>query len=291
MKKTNRHIIFVFIILFIGYFLYKNIVGSVFLKKRDRVNVVFFGSNTIYYSLGIQDISYFFTVFPDSEIEVPGGYGFYRIGALGKLVSLEKQKDIFKKTFSAASSSFVDLYFYPKESIIFYSENQPKKSLLSTIHIFTDNSNANLLDRVLLWLLLVRKPGNQFKEITKIPYSKEGNRELFNREEFFKEFQGFFYKKTYRNINDTVQILYTKNYKTALLISNILEGEGIQVVDLSETGSSSKTCRVIYGKDTVNDTTPQDIQQFFGCSMEKSQTDVSDIILVLGNLEKDWEVD
>lgn len=281
--KTAR--IYIAIIgIFLIYILYKDITGSIFLKKKDRVNMVFYGQRTVFYSLGLdRDISYLFKVPTNLVLEIPGGYGFYRIGALGKLISLERKRDIYKKAFSSLSSSFVDLYFYPVTNTIYYEESGSKGILPSFSTIFMNNSNANMVDKILLWLFFIRNSPNQYKDITDL-------KALSDREAFFKEFQGFFYKKTYRNIGDRVQVLYTKSYKTAVLIGNILDGEGIQVVDLSETGTPPKTCRIIYGKERENDPVPKDMQRFFGCSLERGPTDVSDIIFVLGNLEDEWEI-
>ncbi|MBI3366415.1 hypothetical protein HY041_02190 [Candidatus Roizmanbacteria bacterium] len=289
MKDSKVYI--VIIVVFVCYLFFKGITSSIFLNKQDRIDVVFYGSHTRFYSLGLGDVSYRFSVPSNLEVEVPGGYGYYRIGALGKLISLEKKHDLYKKTFSTVSSSFVDLYFYPKENIIYYDEQTKKNSFPTFVEIFMNGSNANLLDRVLLWLYFLQKSENQYKEIDNIPQMQIQNRALFDRVAFFKLYQGFFYKKTHRNIKDRVQILYTKNYKTALLLSNILDGEGIQVVDLSETDTILKGCNVIYSEvHNKSSTTTKDIANFFGCTVEKGETNVSDIILVLGDLEKEWGV-
>lgn len=288
----NSSLIILCAVIFVLYILYKNIVGSVFLKQKDRINVVFYGPTTVFYSLGRgENINYFFRVPSNVEIEIPGGYGYYRTGALGKLISLERKSDILKKSFSAASSTFVDLYFYPHENSIYYGEKNSKSLLPTLATIFMCNSNANLLDKALLWFFFLQKSSNQYKELSELPQKKEHNRAQFDREAFFNQFQGFFYNKTYRNLNDRVQILYTKNYKTALLMSNILEGEGIQVIDLSQTESLEKGCKVIYNAQKLNDPTPKDMQRFFGCSLVKGETPVSDIILILGSLEKEWSVE
>lgn len=289
---NKNKILLICLFFFIGYILYKNIAGSIFLQKKNRINVVFYGSTSTFYSLGFdRDINYFFTLPSNVEVGIPGGYGYYRIGALGKLVSLEQDRDILKKSFSAISSSFVDLYFYPQGQTIYYNKEAIQNNLPSFRTIFMYKSNSNILDRVLLWMMFLQNTPNQYKEIVDLPQNTDHGRALFDREAFFKEIQGYFYKKTYRNINDRVQILYTKNYKTAQLMSDILEGEGIQVVDLSQTDTSVKGCKIIYNGQKLNDPIPKDMQNFFGCSIEIGETSVSDIIFILGNLEKDWSAE
>ncbi len=278
------------------YIFYKSITSSVFLNKKDRINVVFYGPHTTFYSLGIGDVNYRFSVPSNLEVEVPGGYGYYRIGGIGKLIFLEKKNDLFKKIFSAASSSFIDLYFYPKADAIYYGEQTKKNSFPRFFEIFMNGSNANPLDRVLLWLYFLQKSENQYKEIDKIPQTKEQNRALFDRVAFFKLYQGYFYKKTHRIIRDSVQILYTKNYKTALLMSNILEGEGIRVIDISQISnikyqiSKKNNCLVMENNKKAS-FVAYELQKFFGCQFKQGETEVSDIILKLGGLEKEWEVE
>jgi hypothetical protein len=118
----------------------------------------------------------------------------------------------------------------------------------------------------------------------------EVNEKDFDRKQFFKNYQGLFYKKTYRQENLTVQIFYTKKYNVADLISQILEGEGIRVVDISNKESDlKKGCRVYYSSKNKSQTV-LDIGRFFDCFLEKKETPISDIIIILGSLEKNWEV-
>ncbi|MCX6732870.1 MAG: hypothetical protein NTV98_05005, partial [Candidatus Roizmanbacteria bacterium] len=63
---------------------------SAFFVKEDRINILFYSSEPIYYSLERGGEVHYVTTFnADSRTEVPGGYGVYRMGALGKLIKLE----------------------------------------------------------------------------------------------------------------------------------------------------------------------------------------------------------
>lgn len=286
-SKDSKRFLLLFFAAVVLYLLIKTITSSIFIKNKDRVNIIFYGPNTTYYSLGFGDVSYFFSISSNLEVEIPGGYGYYRVGALGKFLTLEKKPDLFRKTFSSLSSSFVDLYFYPKTGEIYYNEI-PERFSPGIKEIMMFGSNSNPIDRLIIWFYFLGKPSAYFKEINSLPKKKEDNKSLFDREEFFKAHQGFFYKKTHRIIKDRVQILYTKSYKTAALISNILEGEGIQIVDITQI-SKNERCLIIQNSNKASVTT-NDLQTFFGCQFQKGDTEVSDIILKLGNLEKDWEV-
>jgi hypothetical protein len=113
---------------------------------------------------------------------------------------------------------------------------------------------------------------------------------VLNREETFKQLQGYFYKKSYRKEKSTVQILYTNNYQTALIISQILEGEGIRVIDISKTQKESPRCSIIQNTVPFSQTATH-IKSFFQCDIKKGNAEISDILFHIGNLEKEWSVE
>jgi len=282
--RGYRLVLFLFIFWLI-FFIVTNLKRSVFLSKKERVNILFYGKKTVVFSLALRnDLSYVIFYPTNLYLVVPGGYGFYRVGALGKLVSLEKKPEIFKKTFSANTSFFLDLYFYPKKEKIYYQEVEEKNFWPSFFEIFFNSSNANFFDRIFCFYHFWLKKPSFYQKI-------EINSKSFRRQDFFKKYLGVFYKKKYRKENLTVQIIYSKNYKVADLISQILEGEGIRVVDISiEPKDSSKKCFVFYSSKKPSQTA-SDIAYFFQCELEKKDTPISDIIIKLGNLEKIWEVE
>jgi len=281
--KGYRLAFFVFIF-WLFFFIFFNLKNSIFLSKKERVNILFYGKKTVVFSLGLKNNLSYLIFYPTNlYFEVPGGYGFYRVGGLGKLVSLEKDPEIFKKTFSSNGSFFLDLYFYPKKNEIYYKGVKEKNLWPNFSEIFFNASNANFFDRIFCFYYLFIKKPSFYKVI-------ELNEKNFDRKQFFKKYQGLFYKKIYRQENLTVQIFYTKNYYVADLISQILEGEGIRVVDISQGENDlKKGCRVYYSSKNKSQTALV-ISRFFNCFLEKKETPISDIIIILGTLEKNWEV-
>lgn len=282
--RGYKLVFFIFIFWFI-IFLISNLKNSVFISKKERINILFYGKKTVVFSLGLANNLTYLIVYPvNIYLEIPGGYGFYRVGGIGKLVGLEKRPDIFKKTFSSNSSLFLDLYFYPKKEEIYYKEFKEKNLWPSFWEIFFNSSNANFLDRVFCFYYLFLKRPSVYKLI-------EIDEKKFDREIFFKVNQGLFYKKIYREENLTIQILYNKKYKVADLLSKILEGEGLRVVDISKKKSDiQKGCFVFYSSKKQNKTV-FDVASFFNCVIKKKETPISDIIIELGSLEKDWEIE
>ena len=71
----------------------------------------------------------------------------------------------------------------------------------------------------------------------------------------------------------------------------MIEGEGIRVVDLSNQGITIKGCLLITDKNTAVTKAYMRLADFFRCKTQIGETTVSDIILELGDLEKDWNID
>jgi len=287
LKRSS--IIFVFLLICLLYYLFKLVSSSVFLKGRDKINVVFYGERTRFYSLDRKNISYLLFFSNLVKVVVPGGYGKYKVGAIGKLASLEKKPEIVKKTFSAMTSSLVDLYFYQKKTAIYY-DNTDLKQTPTFKEIFLTNSNANLIDRLFLLHIFLTNGKENFQVIDLKPFESGSNNDIFDQNSFYKKIQGSFFQRTYRNHDVNVQIIYANSYKTAQLISQMIEGEGIRVVDLSNQNKILSSCLLIANKNTIMTKTYQHLADFFKCKTQIGETTVSDIILELGDLEKEWAV-
>lgn len=267
------------------YFFVKNFFHSLFFKQKERINLVFYGERTFYYSLDKKgEINYYLFFPPDLKMMVPGGYGQYRLGGLGKLVSLEKKPDLFKKTFSLATSSFVDYYFYPKKVVIYYGFEDKNKFLLPPlIDLFTFQSNANFFDRLYLFYYFLTKSQKNYLSLPLI----YNNKKIFNEKEFFEKIQGYLYKKSLRQEDLNLQIIFHQSYKTALSISSIIEGEGIKVNDLTQKEKESKGCLILENR-KKHSLTSETLRDFFRCQILNQETTPYDIILILNKEEDNW---
>lgn len=272
-------------IFFIGWSFY----NSLFIKHPDRINVVVYGQKTALYSLGKTDrINYFTYIYPDLKVVVPGGYGYYRVGALGKLISLEKEPELMTRIFSAATSSFVNYYFYPKSEAIYYGGRQTDEIFLpSAKQIWFDASNASLLDRLYLWLTFATAKKSDFSNIDTYPVKKQQQEKILDESNLAKRYQGFFYHRTYREEKRTVQIVYSKDYNSAVIVSRILEGSGVRVVDISQEDNQPEVCTLTEEGERFSQTA-KDLVTFLHCKLISGKARVSDIILELGDQEQVW---
>ncbi len=274
-QRVSLMVLILLLVMILVFELIRTFRSSFFLKKRDRVNIVFYGQETAFYSLGFNDVNYFIYFSPDEKILVPGGFRDYRLGALGKLVSLEKKPAIFQRTFSIASSSFVDFYFYPVKTEIYYGEDKKNVFFPKIASFFLAKTNANWLERIYLWSLFSQRQVNQFRQI---------------ENPSFEDSVGNFYQKTYRNERATVQVLYTKNENNAKLLSQIIEGQGIRVSDYAFDSDIQTNCQVLINSKTALESA-EAISDFFHCPIFNRTIDAYDIIFILGGEENNWAVE
>jgi hypothetical protein len=270
--------------------LLRQLFESAFFIKEDRVNILFYSAQPIYYSLEKSGEVHYVTSFnADSRTAVPGGYGVYRMGALGKLIMLEKNPDLLKRTFSRITGSMLDYYFYPQSEEIYYGSKESIRSP-SFSNIFFMSSNANLFDRIYIYLQFVGKHNNDFEEIH-IKKIQSGDSILLSDVTFARQYLGYFYHKTLRKENKTVQLLYKDSYTAAHSMSRVIDGEGIRVVDIDVLADTPKNagCIVKENSEKRYSRTAEEIALFFHCILIKGKGRVSDIVVELGKIEGEWE--
>lgn len=273
----------------------RSMFTSAFFIKEDRINVLFYSSTPVYFSFEKGGEVHYITTFnADSRTAVPGGYGVYRMGALGKLVTLEKNPDLLKKTFSRITGSMIDYYFYPQSEAIYYGTTE-KGTMSSFSDIFLTGSNANFFDRLYLFILFMGKRSTDFEEIH-IKKIQSGDSVLLSDETFARQYLGFFYHKTLRRENKTIQILYKNSYTAAKNMSRVIDGEGIRVVDIDKNQNSNSkikikttACVVMENTEGTYSTTARELSTFFNCILKKGKGRVSDIVIEMGRAESEWE--
>ena len=293
-RESFYKLVYLVLALALGFFVIRSFAGSLFITRGDRINFVIYDENPALYSISqAGGVNYAINFLPDLKIEVPGGYKNYRLGALGKLVELTGRPDIVRRTMSGAVSTFVNFYFHPSGARIYYGARRPAGFFIfpSFYKVFVYSSNAGFFDRLYLFLQLVNINKNNFTVIDDYPTEKISGERLYDEGKFMKRYQGYFYQKTYRTENKTVQIIYSKNFKSAAAISRVLDGTGIRVADLTidENMKEAEQCLVIEAKNS-HSRTARDIAHFFKCRKEENRTGPYDIILKLGKVEGEWEV-
>jgi hypothetical protein len=271
----------------------RTLFASAFFAKEDRINILIYSVSPIYFSFEKGGEVHYLTTFnADSRTAVPGGYGVYRLGAVGKLVTLEKNPDLLKKTFSRITGSMIDYYFYPKSETIYYGSKETVR-LASFSDIFFTDSNANFFDRIYIYFQFLGKHITDFEDIH-INKIRSGDTILLSDILFARQYLGYFYHKSLRKENKTVQILYTNSYTAAKNMSRVVDGEGIRVVDIdisqkSKVESQKSDCEVIESTQGGFSLTARELGEFFHCILKRGKGRVSDIVIEMGRAEKEWE--
>lgn len=300
-KKNIFFLILGFILVYIVSFAVRDFSSSLFVQHRDRVNLVMYGQQTIVYSFGTSDVGEYAVLFyPDLRVRVPGGYGDYRVGALGKLIHLENDPDLLIKSFSADLSTFIDFYFYEGgvKDRVYYGDNYEESTISkpSVLDIFSKRSNAGFFDKIYLATLITNKNTKDLQIISYLRYTEENGDKILSYKDFLRQFQGVFYQSTYRKENKNVQILFEGRYKNANVVSSILDGVGIRTSDISyregedDEESEKKQC-VVIEQEGEGSVSARRIASFFDCRMKKGDTDIYDILVEMGSLEDEWEVE
>lgn len=166
---------------------------SLFFTKPDRVNIVFYSKKPTFVSLGIVDnINYIGFFDPELLVRIPGGYGRYKIGAIGRFAEIEKKPVIMQRAFSSIVSGYVDYYFYPKQSEIFFEGfdfdkkfTTPRLSILSVVWPSKLQTNATFLNRLYIYLALLNKQRSDFALISSSRFTTSQEGEEYFREDRF----------------------------------------------------------------------------------------------------------
>ncbi|QQG44141.1 MAG: hypothetical protein HYW86_04760 [Candidatus Roizmanbacteria bacterium] len=264
---------------------------SLFFQDKERINLIMYGEDTRFFSLGNKDkVHYVISFFPDLRVPVPGGYGDYRVGGLGKLAKLEKKPEIIKKTFSLTTKTFVDFYFLPEKIDIYYGDSRKEKFAIPSFNeVFFSESNAGWFDRLYIYLQFLRKRPQEFNQLKNLVTNKKEGNQLFSLEDFAKTYQGYFYQKIFREEKKNVQIIYPQSATTASSMGAILEGNGIRIADMTWVEDSKKSC-FIKENLSKHSLTAGKIALFFGCNLVQDKTGIYDIIFVVGSKEREWEI-
>lgn len=293
-KKNYFFYFFLFFILFLVLIrIVKDFSHSLFFAKKNRINVVFYNQETQYFSLDVKKKVNYYLNFPsDIKINVPGGYGKYRLGGIGKLIFLEKKPSLFIPIFSDATSSFIDFYFYfnkPKLYYGFYLDDQLKYPSFGML--FYSSSNANFFDRLYLFYYFLKTRKNTF---SLLPLVYDENKQ-WDENKFFALTQGYFYQENYYQENLNLQIIYPPkiNDRDFFLSQSIkslvrmIEGEGIRVSDLTPGLYTVGECLVLEEKKNFSATSKR-LADFFHCRLKNGKANPYDVILILNSEARQW---
>ena len=288
-KRSLKTLVLSIISCFILVLFIVQLYKSLFITKPERINLLFLNQNPTLLSLStVGESNYYLNLYPDLKLNVPGGYGDYRVGALVKLSQLEKDSGIISRAIGGSTFTFLNYYFYPNNIQTYFGKIPTSKFNLNLKNIIFNKSNASFFDKAYLLIKILGVQNNNFIKLSAFEKINNNKDLVFDSERFAEEYNGLFFQHTYRDERKSVQILYTNNYNSADIIAKILENNGIRVVDISKTDKTDKNCRV-FEKAKKYSLTSKNISTYLDCKLVNSDTEISDIVIFLGHKEELWK--
>lgn len=270
----------------------RNIRGSSY--TPDRLNIVIYDQVPVLLSLGLSDkVNYVVTFSHEDKVYAPGGYGRYRVGALGKLAHLEQDADLVSRAFSSMISAHVDYSLVPRSSTVYEDLKgaQPDFTALTIAkHVFSDmyTFDGGLIDKVYVLYKLASYRSSNFIQLAGTFKEDPDGDIIFSEKRFQKKYRGFFYHKTLRDEAKNVQIEYS-TYSAGAVLSRIIEGQGIRVVDLRATEKPVKTCEVLY-QGLQKPLTVDYIAERFSCEARSGKVEGAEILIRMSaNMDERWK--
>lgn len=266
---------FIVLFLLILFFIIQQLQQSILFNHKDRINIIIYDAEPILYSLGTQDDVHYKGVFdPQISFIIPGGYGNYQIKSLDELSRLEKKPKMIQQAFSSLISASIDYYYYPS--------NQKDLSWSNT-KLIKYRTNANIIDKILIYFMISNKKSSDFSPINfnRLSYNSKTIEEYF-----FKEYQGYFYQNDLRTENKNVQLIFHTRSSINTL-SRMIEGDGVRIVDLAYHDKIGKGCTII--TNSLAPATKHYFASLYGCIIEKGDTEGQDMSIELGSdIEREW---
>ena len=145
--------VIVLYVIFIGFRAFRQ---SILLDSLDRINIVYYGDEVELLSFGLKDkVNYIVSFSHKDKVSVPGGYGRYNVGALGKLAQIEKDPQLIARTFSSMASAHVDYYIMPKKPDVYDADSTDDPSyspreLVTRLFSSDQLTNANIFDKLFI---------------------------------------------------------------------------------------------------------------------------------------------
>ena len=253
---------------------------SFFMSPMQRVNIGIWGKRSMIISYNLTAPRHTLIMFSNTyPVDIPGGLQGYTIGALGKLVALEKKPLIYKKALSAAGDVLVHKVQYQTTDDIYYDDyGNMSEDVELQAHIrkaLFGPGELTLFERLFLW--------SRLSEITSVQTA----RHLVSSQKP----DITLYEKAFRNEKKLVQIRYAQGASSAFAFAGMLENIGIRVADsmrVDRDQSMAQTCTVMEA-DGEKSATAAFIVDYFGCAHVTGQTGLYEIIFTLGPvIEQEW---
>lgn len=265
------------VLLYASFVIFNDLRTSLFFKTEGRYTLLIYDRFPYVLSMDFSKKYHTLIILQHNvEEKIPGGYGKYRIGALGKLAYLENDFTLVNRAVSSLIMAPIQgsiIAFHPE---LYHDDNSDLISFnLNFRHLFLMNYKSNISFFNRLFILMESYKIENVPDRYEIIYDVNG-------------LVGRLYDETFRSENRTVQLIYN-NYSSANELANIFNGYGIQVVDISKSLTTQRERCYIVEEGSYHSRTAEFIGAYLGCKLGFGETDISDIIVSLDEqIEKNW---
>lgn len=277
-----------FLILFIGaLYVFREISTSAFLSPRERITVGIY--DQIPYIFSYDKKSNLGTVVyynPDVQVQVPGGYGWYKVGSVQLLAHIEnKTAGLLNRTFANLSGVPVDWVIYRNakdvisgempDFLTYFMQNRELPTLFSKNFAQT---TQNLIDKILISHVLSSSPERLIVVDAREDYVTRDGTRYYTQEKLDSHLKGYLYQKNASENAAKVQIFATKGqYKGALLIARLIEGMGIKVLSVDQVASTAGSA-CVFQFDEPGRQIADVLHTYFPCTQKKG-SDSTNVVM------------
>ena len=262
---------------FLVLYIVHEVVTSKFLSQRERITVGVYDNIPYVFSYdkttNLGTIIYFN---PDVMVTVPGGYGWYRLGSVRLLATIEHKTNILlTQTFAQLVGAPIDAAIYLTAQDVIYEGTanflnyfMSKRGIKTLFSKDYATSTTNLIDRLLINRALNTSPDRLIVVDAENDYITRDHTRYYTVEKLDSHSKGYLYQKTPAQSSVKVRVLAnSKEYKAGTEIARLIEGMGIKVLSVDEVElPPSRECTLRYGNESKR--VAALLYNYFPCRLE-----------------------
>lgn len=271
------------VVVYIGWRVWE---AAGYYKIKERLNIVVYSQRFYLYSIDLRtDLDYLIALPLEYKADIPGGYGEYLLGSLGKLAVLEKDLDLIKRATGRIFAVPVDLLFFKDLGRVYQKPPEDNEKILQPREVFLYSSDADLADRIYLFLKLLDAGKRKVKKISVYRFVEDGRLNIQKVNEYT---DGLFLSSALREENRLVQI-YSSYPSAGENLMDLLEGVGINVFEVSSK-ASDEPCQIVEYSDSASKTGIF-LQGFLKCRYDvesRKSNSIVNINIYLNKKSEEW---
>jgi len=294
-SSFNLRLLIGLFLLLLAFFLYQQISGSLLLWEKDRITIGVYGSHPYIYSYNPTKRLAFVVQFdPSYQLNVPGGYGWYKLSSLDLLGKIEgRRAELLRLSFGELIGSPVDYVYYPKKAALLELSPQRRFRDFYTderLQIYTStytNSITNWIDKFLIRRVLAAREDRLVFLNTDDLFRESGEERRYDAELLDSRLKGLFYFDSFLNSGlKAIVATRSSGYLSAKRILRQIEGVGIKVIEIEVNDAlKNRRCQIMVSQQ--HNWVARKLANHYHCQIGKNNSNIVRFVLN-GVLEKEF---